>query len=145
MVASARFVDAVANREHGRYEEKRSERNGSVLQTMEQSSGNALGYKLNGDITKADTGTFGPVVESLVKQYGSVNLVLDIADLHWEKASALSSDIDLGQELQRGRGLDLHRHRVHPRPPGEFIALEVPRERLGNGERSKRQSCNGQC
>jgi len=70
-----------------------------MLQTMEQSSGKVLGYRLSGDITKADTGTFGPVVAALVKQYGSVDLLLDVTDLHWEKASALSSDIKLGQEL----------------------------------------------
>jgi len=70
-----------------------------MLQTIEQSSGNVLGYRLSGDITKADTGTFGPVVAALVKQYGSVDLLLDVTDLHWEKASALSSDIKLGQEF----------------------------------------------
>ena len=70
-----------------------------MLQTMEQSSGRALGYKLSGDITKADIGTLGPVVASLVGQYGSVDLLLDVTDLHWEKAGALSSDIKLGQEF----------------------------------------------
>lgn len=70
-----------------------------MLQTMKQSPGNVLGYRLSGDIAKADTGTFGPVVAALVKHYGSVDPLPDVTDLHWEKASALPSDIKLGQKF----------------------------------------------
>ena len=70
-----------------------------MLQTMEQSSGNALGYKLSGKITTADIGTFGPVAQSLIQSYGSMDLLLDITDLHWEKVSALSSDVKLVKGL----------------------------------------------
>ena len=71
-----------------------------MLQTMDQSSGSALGYKLSDKVTKADIGTFGPVAEALVTKYGGIDLLLDITDLHWEKLDALSSDLDLVQELK---------------------------------------------
>jgi hypothetical protein len=71
-----------------------------MLQTMEQSSGRALGYRLSGNVTKADYATFSPAVEAVVEQYGSVDLLLDVSEIHWEKPSAWSSDIEFGQEFK---------------------------------------------
>lgn len=67
-----------------------------MLETMEESSGNVLGFKMIGDITKADYETLGPAVEAAVTQYGSVNLLLDLTQFHWEKATAWGSDLDFG-------------------------------------------------
>ena len=64
---------------------------------MDRSSGNTLGYRMSGDVTKADYETLDPAVDAAVKEYGSVNLLLDLSDFHWEKASAWSSDIKFGQ------------------------------------------------
>ena len=67
-----------------------------MLETMEKSSGNVLGFRMVGDVTKADYATLDPAVEAAVKQYGSVNLLFDLTQFHWEKATAWGSDLDFG-------------------------------------------------
>jgi len=67
-----------------------------MLETMDESSGNILGFKMIGDVTKVDYKTLDPAVEAAVKQYGSVNLLFDLTDFHWEKATAWGSDLDFG-------------------------------------------------
>ena len=71
-----------------------------MISTMERSSGNLLGYSVSGDITKADFGTLTPVVASVVAEHGSVCLLLDVTDLHVEKVSAMSSQVDFAQQFQ---------------------------------------------
>ena len=67
-----------------------------MLETMDKSSGNVLGFRMIGDVTKADYETLDPAVEAAVKQYGSVNLLFDLTHFHWEKATAWGSDLDFG-------------------------------------------------
>ena len=67
-----------------------------MLETMDQSSGKVLGFKMIGDVTKADYETLDPAVEAAVKQHGSVNLLIDLTQFHWEKATAWGSDLDFG-------------------------------------------------
>ena len=57
---------------------------------MEKSSGNVIGYKISGDMTKADYATLDPAVAAAVKEYGSINLLFDMTDFHWEKMAAWS-------------------------------------------------------
>ena len=71
-----------------------------MLETMEKSSGNVIGYKLSGDVTKEDYATLDPAVEAAVERYGTINLLFDITELHWEKVSAWSSDIDFGKKYK---------------------------------------------
>ena len=67
-----------------------------MLEKMGKSSGNVLGFKVVGDVTKADYETLDPVVAAAVKHYGSVNLLFDLTQFHWEKATAWGSDLDFG-------------------------------------------------
>lgn len=67
-----------------------------MLETMEKSSGNVIGFKMIGDVTKTDYATLDPAVEAAVEKYGSVNLLLDLTQFHWEKATAWASDIEFG-------------------------------------------------
>jgi len=67
-----------------------------MIETMDKSSGNTLGYKAVGDVTKADYETLMPAVEAAVDQYGSVNLLLDLTRFHWEKVDAWGSDLSFG-------------------------------------------------
>jgi len=59
-----------------------------MLETMDKSLGNVLGFRMVGDVTKADYETLDPAVAAPVKQYGSVNLLFDLTQFHWEKATA---------------------------------------------------------
>ncbi len=68
-----------------------------MLETMDKSSGSTLGFKLIGTVTKADYSTLDPAVEAAIKQHGTINLLLDLSQFHWEKASAWSSDLDFGK------------------------------------------------
>lgn len=70
-----------------------------MISTMERSSGSLLGYSVSGDITKADFGTLTPVVASVVAEQGSVSLLLDVTDLHIEKVSAMSAQVDFAQQF----------------------------------------------
>lgn len=68
-----------------------------MLETMEESSGNVLGYKLVGEITKADYGTLVPSVQAAIDQHERVNLLFDLTEFKWEKVSAWGSDLNFGK------------------------------------------------
>jgi hypothetical protein len=70
---------------------------GSMLETMDKSSGNMVGYKVVGDMTKADYATLDPAVDSVIKEYGSINLLLDLTGFRWEKVNAWSTDLNFGK------------------------------------------------
>jgi hypothetical protein len=56
-----------------------------MLETMDKSSGNVIGYKIVGDMTKEDYATLDPAVDAAINQYGSINLLLDMTEFKWEK------------------------------------------------------------
>ena len=68
-----------------------------MLQTMEKSSDTAIGYKMVGDVTKADYQTLVPAVQAAIDKNGSINLLFDLTEFKWEKLSAWKSDLDFGQ------------------------------------------------
>ena len=51
-----------------------------MIQKMDQSAENVAGYKISGTVTKADYDTMVPDVEALVKQNGTVNLLLEMTE-----------------------------------------------------------------
>jgi hypothetical protein len=69
-----------------------------MIETMERSSGSNLGYVISGTVTKADYETLVPAVAAAVKEHGTVSLLLDLTDFHWEKISAWGSDLNFGKE-----------------------------------------------
>lgn len=71
-----------------------------MLETMDKSSGNVVGYKVVGDMTKEDYATLDPAVDSVVGQYGSINLLFDLTDFKWEKINAWSTDLDFGKKYK---------------------------------------------
>lgn len=70
-----------------------------MLEKLDGSEGSVLGYRLSGVIDKADYAAMVPEMESLVAQYGTVQLLCDLTDLRWEKASAWGSDLHFGKEF----------------------------------------------
>lgn len=71
-----------------------------MIETMEKSTSACLGYKLSGDVTKADYLTLNPAVAAAIKANGSVSLLFDMTDFKWEKPSAWGDDLDFGQQYQ---------------------------------------------
>jgi len=71
-----------------------------MIETTEKSSGDTLGYKASGDITKADYQTLEPAVEAAIQKYGSVKLLFDLTDFKWEKVSAWGDDLNFGKQYK---------------------------------------------
>jgi hypothetical protein len=71
-----------------------------MLSTMERSTEKVLGYKISGDMTKADLQTLVPALASAAEAQGSVSVLFDLTGFDREKLTALSSDVDFGRQLQ---------------------------------------------
>ena len=70
-----------------------------VISTLDGSSENTLGFAVEGDVTKADYDVLTPAVEHAVAEHGSVSLLLDLTEFHWEKVDAWGSDLEFGERL----------------------------------------------
>lgn len=70
-----------------------------TITKLDSSDGGVLGFKVSGDVTKADYETLTPAVAEAVEQHGTVDLLLDLTDFHWEKVSAWGSDLRFGHEF----------------------------------------------
>lgn len=71
-----------------------------MIQTMDQSKDNVLGYRVVGDVTKEDYTLLVPGVEAAVKTYGAIRLLFDLSEFKSEKANAWGSDLDFGKEFK---------------------------------------------
>ncbi len=72
-----------------------------MIEKMEASQGNVLGFKLSGHITKADYDILVPAVQAAVQQDGSVSLLLNMQDFKWEEASAWGDDLHFGRTYRK--------------------------------------------
>lgn len=71
-----------------------------MIQKMQESQDNVLGYRVVGDVEKGDYTTLTPEVEAAVKQYGAIRMLFDLTDFKGEKPDALSSDVGFGKEFK---------------------------------------------
>ena len=72
-----------------------------MIEKFEQSSGNTIGYKISGTISKDDYAVMVPEVEALVDQVGDINMLLDLSEFHWEKVSAWGADMKFGSTYRK--------------------------------------------
>jgi len=70
-----------------------------MLQTMERSTDTAIGYKISGEMTKADYQTLVPAVSAAIKAQGTVSVMFDLTGFQWEKISAWGSEVDFGKQF----------------------------------------------
>jgi hypothetical protein len=70
-----------------------------MIKKLDQSSGNVLGFKVSGDVVKADYDTLVPAVEAALKTNGKVMVLLDMTEFKWEKAEAWGADLKFGHEF----------------------------------------------
>ena len=85
-----------------------------MIQTMEQSSDTAIGYKVIGEVGQADFQTLVPAVQAAIDKNGTINLLLDLTQFKWEKVSAWKE----GKELINEEILRLERE-AHAMLAGE--------------------------
>jgi hypothetical protein len=72
-----------------------------MIEKLEQSSGNTIGFKVSGTITKEDYAVLVPEVESLVDQMGDINILMDLSDFRWEKINAWGADMKFGSTYRK--------------------------------------------
>jgi hypothetical protein len=72
-----------------------------MIEKLKRSSGNTIGFKISGTVTKDDYAIMLPAVEALVERGGDINLLLDLSEFHWEKISAWGADIGFGTTYRK--------------------------------------------
>jgi hypothetical protein len=72
-----------------------------MLEKLSQSSGNVVGYKVIGRLTKEDFAAVTADVEALVLQEGPLRLLLDLEAFEGEEMDALGSHRGFRHEHQR--------------------------------------------
>ena len=70
-----------------------------MIQKLPDSGGSAVGYQFSGDIDKSDYATLVPELEALVAEYGTIQLLCDLTNFHWEKVGAWGADMRFGHEF----------------------------------------------
>jgi len=70
-----------------------------MIEKLRESAGNVIGFKLIGDITKADYEVLVPEVEALVQQGEKARLLLDMTEFNWEKVEAWGADLKFGHDF----------------------------------------------
>jgi hypothetical protein len=70
-----------------------------MIKKLDQSSGNVLGFKVSGDVVKANYDVMVPAVEAALKTDEMVTVLLDMTEFKWEKVEAWGSDLKFGREF----------------------------------------------
>ncbi|MGB0970775.1 MAG: STAS/SEC14 domain-containing protein [Mycobacterium sp.] len=72
-----------------------------MIEGMPRSHDNVLGFRVSGDVTRADYDILEPAVQTVVESSGSVRLLLDMSALHGEKAEAWGADLRFDKKYHR--------------------------------------------
>ena len=72
-----------------------------MIEQLEQSSDNTLGYKVSGTVVKDDYEVLTREVQALVERVGDINVLLDLTEFRWEKVSAWGADLKFGHDYHK--------------------------------------------
>jgi hypothetical protein len=72
-----------------------------LIEKLGESSGNMIGFKLTGTITKDDYDVMVPEVEKLIKEHGNIRLLIDMDEFKWESIKAWGADMKFGKHLHK--------------------------------------------
>lgn len=72
-----------------------------MFEKMSESTGNTLGYRAVGKITKEDYAFLNKEVEAMIAEAGSLRLLLDLEALEGEKIKAWGADLKFGHEFRK--------------------------------------------
>ncbi len=69
-----------------------------MIERMPGSHDNVLGLRVSGDVARENYDILEPAVQTIVDVSGSVRLLLDMTDFHWEKVDAWGADLRFGKK-----------------------------------------------
>lgn len=72
-----------------------------MIEKMPESTGNAIGFKAVGSITKEDYALLTTELENLVSEAGSLRLLLDLQAFEGEDSKAWGADLKFGHEFRK--------------------------------------------
>ncbi len=72
-----------------------------MIETLPNSVGSTIGFRVSGVVEKSDYEVLVPAVESAVADHGTIQLLLDLSDFDKEKLSAWGSDLAFGREFRK--------------------------------------------
>ena len=72
-----------------------------MIEKLNQSSEDVLGFKASGVITKADYEMMVPAVAAALQEHETVNILLDMTEFKWEKVEAWGADWNFGREYHQ--------------------------------------------
>lgn len=75
-----------------------------MIEKLDGSADNVLGFKVSGKIKKDDYDELVPTVKAAVDSAGSVNLLLDMTEFKWEAISAWGADVRFGHDYRKKIG-----------------------------------------
>ena len=71
-----------------------------MIEALPGSHDEVLGFRVAGDVTADDYAVLTPAVRTAVDKHGSVRVLLDLTDFHWEKAEAWGADLHFGEQFR---------------------------------------------
>lgn len=71
-----------------------------MIEKLDKSSGNVIGFKCIGTITASDYEKMVPEVKALIEKEGNIRLLFDLSDFKWEKMEAWLADLSFGLEFR---------------------------------------------
>ena len=71
-----------------------------MIEKLDKSSGNVIGFKCIGTITASDYDKMVPEVKALIEKEGKIRLLFDLSDFKWEKMEAWLADLSFGLEFR---------------------------------------------
>lgn len=69
------------------------------MEKMTESSGNIIGFRAIGTIKPADYDELVPMFEQLIRQEGTVRVLMDLSQFRSESPSAWKADLHFGREF----------------------------------------------
>ena len=72
-----------------------------MIEKLSKSSGNVIGYKTVGKLVAADYDKIVPEVEELVRQEGSIRMLMDLEEFHGATVKAEWSDLKFGHKFHK--------------------------------------------
>jgi hypothetical protein len=72
-----------------------------MIEKLTESTGNLLGFKAIGKITKEDYAFLTAEVEAVINEAGTLRLLLDLEEMTGEEAKAWGPDLKFGHEYRK--------------------------------------------
>lgn len=72
-----------------------------MLKKLDQSSGNVLGYRVIGTITRDDYAVLKEEVDAVILQESSIRMLLDLEEFKGEEMKAWGADLKFGHDYRK--------------------------------------------